>query len=228
MLLPDVEQHVVAQCLGPLRVGGLEVGDGGREARVEALGDVDVLVEARHRVPELLLLEVERGVVLAELVLAVAQRVQDAVEVLLGGLVLAEVVGRPGRRRGACPSSFLAPVASLGSRSSTVRRSSSRVEPTLDPSERPPSWSARTGDFSSRLRGLGRLADVAVAHRAHVGRLRRELRRARRRGHQRVEEAVDLRVEARQGSRPRRRVPSGGAAVAATGSGGGGRGQRER
>ena len=45
----------------------------------------------------------------------------------------------------------MAPVASLGSRSSTVLRSSSRVAPTLDPSERPPSWSALTGDFSSRL-----------------------------------------------------------------------------
>ena len=32
-----------------------------------------------------------------------------------------------------------------------MRRSSSRVEPTLDPSARPPSCSALTGDFSSRL-----------------------------------------------------------------------------
>ena len=32
-----------------------------------------------------------------------------------------------------------------------VRRSSSRVEPTLDPSASPPSCSALTGDCSSRL-----------------------------------------------------------------------------
>ena len=55
----------------------------GGQARVEPLGDVDVLVEPGHRVPQVLLLEVERGVVLAELVLAVAQGVQDAVEVAL-------------------------------------------------------------------------------------------------------------------------------------------------
>jgi len=49
------------------------------------------------------------------------------------------------------PRNFLAPLASFGSRSSTVRRSSSRVEPTLEPSASPPSCSALTGDLSSRL-----------------------------------------------------------------------------
>src|SRR5690606_25192997 len=70
----------------------LELGDLRGELGVEALRDEDVLVEARHRVPEVLLLEVERGVVLAELVLAVVERLDDRVELLLRALVAAEVV----------------------------------------------------------------------------------------------------------------------------------------
>ncbi len=49
------------------------------------------------------------------------------------------------------PRTFLVPLAWLGSSSSTVRRSSSRVLPTLDPLARPPSWRALTGLWSRRL-----------------------------------------------------------------------------
>ena len=151
MLLPDVEQHVLVERLGLLRVGELELGDLGRQPRVQPLGDVDVLVQPAHHRPQVLLLHVQGDVVLGQLVLAGAQRVQDAVEVLLGALVLAEVVGdlladaELARRSPCCPSRL------AGSRSSTVRRSSSRVLPTLEVSASPPASIARTGVCSSRL-----------------------------------------------------------------------------
>ena len=70
----------------------------------------------------------------------------------------------------------MAPVASLGSRSSTVLRSSSRVEPTLDPSESPPSCSAFTGDLSNRLEvsaacrmSLSPMVRTSVAFEANSG-----------------------------------------------------------
>ena len=49
------------------------------------------------------------------------------------------------------PSSLRVPVTWLGSRSSTVRRSSSSVLPTLEPSASPPFLRAWTGLSSSRL-----------------------------------------------------------------------------
>src|SRR3954449_125930 len=52
---------------------------------------------------------------------------------------------------GIIPRIFRAPCAPLGSSASTVRRSSSRVPPTLVPSERPPSCRAFTGLPSMRL-----------------------------------------------------------------------------
>ena len=49
------------------------------------------------------------------------------------------------------PRNFLAPAAWPGSRSSTVRRRSSRVLPTFELPDRPPSLSALTGIWSMRL-----------------------------------------------------------------------------
>ena len=62
------------------------------ERGVELLRDVDVLREPLHRLPEVHLLLLERGVVLAQLVLAVVERLDDGVDVRLRALVLAEVV----------------------------------------------------------------------------------------------------------------------------------------
>ena len=56
------------------------------------LGEIDVLAEPLHRLPEMHLLLLQRRVVLAEFVLALVQRVQDRVEVGLRALVAVEVV----------------------------------------------------------------------------------------------------------------------------------------
>ena len=188
----------------------------GGEARVEPLGDVDVLVEPRHRVPELLLLQVERGVVLAELVLAVAQRVQDAVEVALGALVLAEVVGDLVAERDH-PEQLLGAGGLL--RVEVLDRPAQLEQRRADLG--PLGQAALLERLDRRLQqpvgGLGGLADVAVAHGAHVGGLRGELRRARAR---RSSASRGSRRPSRPGRAARRRrrpVPSG-AAVVATGA----------
>ena len=62
------------------------------EPRVEALGDVDVLVEPPEGLPQAGLLQVEGGVVAPQLVLAVVEGLDDGVEVGLGALVALEVV----------------------------------------------------------------------------------------------------------------------------------------
>jgi hypothetical protein len=72
VLLTDIEQNVLAQCLCALRVGDLQLRDRGGEPGIEPLGDVDVRIEAPHRSPEVLLLQVERDVVLGQFVLAVS------------------------------------------------------------------------------------------------------------------------------------------------------------
>src|SRR5439155_16828238 len=58
----------------------------------EMLGDVDVLSETLHRLPQMHFFLLERRVVLPELVLTVVERLHDRVEMLLRALVLAEVV----------------------------------------------------------------------------------------------------------------------------------------
>ena len=72
MLLADIEEHVLLEGGGLLGVGDVQGGDLGCHLRVEPLGDVDVLVEPAHRVPEVLLFQVERHVVALQLVLALA------------------------------------------------------------------------------------------------------------------------------------------------------------
>ena len=102
------------------------------------------------------------------------ERVQDGVEVALRALVPAEVVGHLVAERDH-PRNFLVPGAWLGVE---VLDGAAQLEqgcPTLEPSARPPSLSALTGAFEQPVRGLGRLADVGVAHAAHVVRLRGEL-----------------------------------------------------
>ena len=140
----------------------------------------------------------ERGVVLGELVLAVAQGVQDAVEVALRRLVLAEVVGDLVAERHHAEEllgagrllrvEVLDGAAQLEQRRADLRAlGQAALLQGLDRRAEQP------------VRGLGRRADVAVAHRAHVGRLRGELGRAGGRGHQRLEVAVDLGVQPGQG-----------------------------
>lgn len=92
MLLPDIEEHVLGEGLGLLRVAQLQFGDPSREPGVEPLGDVDVLVEPPHDVPEVLL-PGERDIVALEFVLAPLRRLWSmALSLVLRGLVLAEVV----------------------------------------------------------------------------------------------------------------------------------------
>ncbi len=195
MLLPDVEQHVLRERLRGLRVGELELGDLGGEPRVEALGDVHVLVEAAHHRPQVRLLEVERDVVLGQLVLAVAEAVQDRVELALRALVLAEVVRRPCHRRAAGPSSLrdapgLARVELLdGTAQLEQRLADLRALGQAALAER------RDRLVEHPVRRLGGLADVGVAHGAHRVGLMGELRAARRRAGQRGHEAIDLGVE---------------------------------
>ena len=169
----------------------------GREAGVEPLGDVDVLVEPAHRVPEVLLLEVERRVVLAELVLTVAQRVQDAVEVGLRRLVLAEVVGDL-VAEGDHPEELLGAGGLLrvevldGATQLEQRRADLRALGQAALLQR------LDRGLEQPVGGLGRLPDVDVAHGSHVGGLGRELRRAGCRREQRLEVVVDLGVQAGQ------------------------------
>ena len=94
VLLSDVEQHVVLERLGAFGIGCLDLGDPRRERCVEVLDDVHVLRESLHRLPELQLLLLERGVVLAELVLALVQGIQDRIDVGLRALVAVEVVAQ--------------------------------------------------------------------------------------------------------------------------------------
>jgi hypothetical protein len=80
VLLPDVEVEVLTHRLRFRCVGLLNLGDLRRERRVELLGEVDVLRETLHRLPQMHFLLLERGVVLAELVLTVVQRAHDRVQ----------------------------------------------------------------------------------------------------------------------------------------------------
>ena len=77
-------------------------------AVVEMLGQVGVLAQAAHDRPEVDLLLLDRGVVALQLVLAVVERGDDRVEVVLAGLVLVEVVAQlVARPNGSMPSSFV-------------------------------------------------------------------------------------------------------------------------
>jgi len=197
VLLPHVEQHVLVEGLGLGGVVGLQFGDVGGQLRVELLGDVDVLVQPAHRRPELLLLHVEGHVVLGQLVLALAERVQDRVEVLLAVLVLAEVVlDRLAEREDA--QDLLRGL--LGLARIQVLDGAAQLEERL--AHLRAVGEAAAVDLADRrlqhaVALLGGLLDVGVAHRAHGGGLRLELRRLRLLGGHRGEELVDLRVEHR-------------------------------
>jgi hypothetical protein len=170
--------------------------------------DSRVLVQPGHRVPELLLLQVQRGVVLAELVLAVPECVQDPLEVALCALVLAEVVLDlvPERDH---PEQFLGPGGLL--RVQVLDRTAELEQGlahrrALGQSAALQRLHRRGQQPIGALRGV---PDVRVAHAAHVGRLRGELGRARRGRHQRGEEGVDLRVQPGQRGRIHRRRQAG-------------------
>ncbi len=176
----------------------LERGDLGRQLRIEPLGDVDVLVQPAHRVPEVLLLHVQRDVVLAQLVLAVAQRVEDAVEVALRRLVLAEVVADAVAERDH-PEDLLASARLAGVE---VLHGAAQVEKGLADLAglaQPALLERLDRRLEQPVAGLGGPADVVVAHGAHIGRLGVEGRRLGLRGEQRTQVALDLRVEARDG-----------------------------
>jgi len=181
VLLAHVEEDVLTQRLGALEVRRLKVRNVGAQRRVEALRDVDVLVEPAHRIPEFPLLEVERRVVLAQFVLPVPQGVEDRVEVALRALVLAEVVGDLvpegdhaedlAWRRGLRGVEVLDRPAQFDQRCAHLR---ARGEPTLR--DRP------DRRLEESVGALGGVPDVRVAHGPDVTRLGRELRRVRRRG----------------------------------------------
>ena len=198
VLLAHVEEDVLLEGGRLLGVGGLQRGDLRGQPRVEPLGDVDVLVQPTHGVPEVLLLHVERDVVLLELVLTVAQRVQDAVQVALRRLVLAEVVVDPVTERDH-PEDLLAP-ARLGG--VEVLDGPAQVEQGLADlaglaeaallerlDRRPEQPVAR----------LGGAADVVVAHRPHIGRLGVERRRLGLGREERGHVALDLGVQTGDG-----------------------------
>ncbi len=92
-------------------------------------------------------------------------------------------------------SQRLAPVAWLGSRSSTVRRSSSSVLPTAEPCGDAALLERADRLLEHPVRRLGGLADVGVAHGADALGLLRELRAADRGRAQRGHEALDLGVQ---------------------------------
>ena len=146
----------------------------GGEPCVEPLGYVDVGVQAAHRSPEVLLLQIEGDVVLGQLVLAVPQGVQDSVQVALGGLVAAEVVhdlvaegdhpeklarpGGPARVKVLHRTAQLEQgVANLGAFSDSALL------------ERP------YRSLQQAVGGLGSSANVGVSHGTNVGRLLGEL-----------------------------------------------------
>ena len=182
VLLAHVEQHVVAQRLRPLGIGRLDLGDLRGERGVESLGDVDVLGEPLHRLPEMHLLLLERRVVLAQLVLAVVERLDDRVDVRLRALVLAEVVARSCRRTGSSRGACLAPVACFGSRSSIVRRRSISVAGDLGALAQRTVLHRAHRRREQPVRRLGRRTDVVVAHRGDVARPSRRTRASGRRG----------------------------------------------
>ena len=174
VLLADVEEHVLTERFCSLGVGRLDLGDLGSEGGVEVLGEVDVLPEPLHRLPEVGLLLFERGVVLAELVLPLVQRVEDRVEVRLRALVPVEVVPQL-VAEGDHPEELLDPGCFLGVEvldgvaqlQQRVRDLGTLVEPTFRHRLHRP--------LQHAVADLGRGADVGVAHRADALGLGREL-----------------------------------------------------
>ena len=197
VLLAGVEQHVLAQRLGLVGIGGLDLGDLRDERRVEMLGDVGVLGETLHRLPQVQLLLLERGVVLAQLVLAVVERLDDRVEMRLRRLVAVEVVAELVAERdqaqqlvgagGLLRVEVLdrAPQVHEGRRDLAALGERTLLHGPDRRGEQP-------------VRRVGRGLDVGVAHLADVGRLLREGGAVHVERHDALDVGGDLLVQRRQ------------------------------
>src|SRR5439155_26066052 len=91
-LLAHVEQRVFLERTSFFRLLDFHVGDLAGERLVEHAGHMGVLLEAGLDRPEVDLLLLQRGVVAQQLVLTAIQTGDDALDVVLCGLVAAEVV----------------------------------------------------------------------------------------------------------------------------------------
>ena len=114
-LLSDREEQVLLERPGAFRIGRFDRGDPRGQPRVELLREVGVLAQPAHDRPEVGLLLLDVGVVLAQLVLTFVERGDDRVDVALAGLVLAEVVARRDRRTAGCRAACAATAGPPGS-----------------------------------------------------------------------------------------------------------------
>ncbi len=83
VLLPHVEQDVLAKRSRPIRVGGLDPVDPGDELGVEVRGELGVLAQPAHGGPQVVLFLLDCGVVPPQFLLAVLHRVQNGVQMRL-------------------------------------------------------------------------------------------------------------------------------------------------
>src|SRR4029077_8869958 len=127
------------------------------------------------RRPEVLLLQIESDVVLGQLVLAIAERVEDTVQLALGGFVAAEVihdlVAERDHSEKLAHSGRLARVEVLD-RAAQLEQGVANLGPFGDPTFLEGAYRS----LQQTVRGLCRATDVRVSHGTNIGGLFGELR----------------------------------------------------
>ena len=94
MLLADIEEDVLPQRLGAVRVGLTDLVDLRFQRRVQPGGHVEVLLELFLDLPDIGLFLLDGGIVLTEFILPAIERLDDRIQMPLCRLVATEVIAQ--------------------------------------------------------------------------------------------------------------------------------------